>query len=83
MSIIFGVPGLSLFPFFAAVNKQDASKLILAKHEEGAAFIADGYVRVSHKLGVCYATSGPGTTTSSPVWLVSIAPVLLCTPAPA
>jgi acetolactate synthase-1/2/3 large subunit len=59
---IFGVPGLSLLPFYAAVNKQDAIKLILAKHEEGAAFMADGYARVSRKLGVCYATSGPGTT---------------------
>jgi acetolactate synthase-1/2/3 large subunit len=59
---IFGVPGLSLVPFFAATNKQDAIKLILSKHEEGAAFMADGYARVSGKLGVCYATSGPGTT---------------------
>jgi acetolactate synthase-1/2/3 large subunit len=59
---IFGVPGLTLVPFYAAVNKQDAIKLILAKHEEGAAFMADGYARVSRKLGVCYATSGPGAT---------------------
>lgn len=59
---IFGVPGLSLVPFFAATNKQDAIKLILSKHEEGAAFMADGYARISGKLGVCYATSGPGTT---------------------
>ena len=59
---IFGVPGLSLVPFFDATNKQDAIKLILSKHEEGAAFMADGYARISGKLGVCYATSGPGTT---------------------
>ena len=59
---IFGVPGLSLVPFFAATNKQDAIKLILSKHEEGAAFMADGYARISGRLGVCYATSGPGTT---------------------
>jgi acetolactate synthase-1/2/3 large subunit len=38
---IFGVPGLSLVPFFDATNKQDAIKLILSKHEEGAAFMAD------------------------------------------
>lgn len=59
---IFGVPGLSLVPVFDAINKQDTIKLILSKHEEGAAFMADGYARVSGKLGVCYATSGPGTT---------------------
>jgi len=59
---IFGVPGLTLLPLFEAAAKQDAIKLILAKHEEGAAFMADGYARVSGKLGVCYATSGPGMT---------------------
>lgn len=59
---IFGVPGTSLIPFYDAINKQDAIKPILAKHEEGAAFMADGYARVSGKLGVCYSTSGPGAT---------------------
>lgn len=59
---IFGVPGTSLVPLYDAINKQDAIKPILAKHEEGAAFMADGYARVSGKIGVCYATSGPGAT---------------------
>ena len=59
---IFGVPGTSLVPLYAALNKQDAIRPILTKHEEGAAFMADGYARVSGKLGVCYATSGPGAT---------------------
>lgn len=59
---IFGVPGTTMVPIFAALNKQTAIKPILAKHEEGAAFMADGYARVSGKLGVCYATSGPGVT---------------------
>lgn len=59
---IFGVPGTSLVPLYDALNKQDAIKPILSKHEEGAAFMADGYARVSGKLGVCYATSGPGST---------------------
>jgi acetolactate synthase-1/2/3 large subunit len=59
---IFGVPGTTMVPFYAAVNKQKAIKPILAKHEEGAAFMADGYARVSGKLGVCYSTSGPGVT---------------------
>ena len=59
---IFGVPGTALVPLYDAINKQDAIKPILSKHEEGAAFMADGYARVSGKIGVCYATSGPGTT---------------------
>jgi acetolactate synthase-1/2/3 large subunit len=59
---IFGVPGTALVPLYDAVNKQDAIKPILTKHEEGAAFMADGYARVSGKIGVCYATSGPGAT---------------------
>ena len=59
---IFGVPGLSLIPLFQAINRNSKIKPILAKHEEGAAFMADGYARVKGTLGVCYATSGPGAT---------------------
>jgi acetolactate synthase-1/2/3 large subunit len=59
---IFGVPGTSLVPLFDAINKQDVIKPILTKHEEGAAFMADGYARLSGRIGVCYATSGPGAT---------------------
>ncbi|MFC1925405.1 thiamine pyrophosphate-binding protein [Chloroflexota bacterium] len=59
---IFGVPGTSIVPLFDAINKQSYVKPILSKHEEGAAFMADGYARVSGKVGVCYATSGPGAT---------------------
>jgi len=59
---IFGVPGTTLVPLFAAINNQTAIKPILTKHEEGAAFMADGYARVSGTIGVCYATSGPGAT---------------------
>ena len=59
---VFGVPGTSIVPMFDAINKTGAVVPILAKHEEGAAFMADGYARVSGKTGVCYATSGPGAT---------------------
>ena len=59
---IFGIPGTTLVPLFAAINNQKAIKPILTKHEEGAAFMADGYARVSGGIGVCYATSGPGAT---------------------
>jgi acetolactate synthase-1/2/3 large subunit len=59
---IFGVPGTTMVPIFDAINKYGGITPILAKHEEGAAFMADGYARVSGKIGVCYATSGPGAT---------------------
>jgi len=59
---IFGVPGTSLVPFFAACNRNSKIKPILSKHEEGAAFMADGYARVKRTLGVCFGTSGPGAT---------------------
>ena len=59
---IFGVPGTSLVPIYNAINNLGIIKPILAKQEEGAAFMADGYARVSGKIGVCYGTSGPGAT---------------------
>jgi len=59
---IFGVPGTSLVPLFAACNHNNNVKVILAKHEQGAAFMADGYARVKGSLGVCFGTSGPGAT---------------------
>lgn len=59
---IFGVPGTTVVPLLAATNRNPAVKPILAKHEEGAAFMADGYARVKGTLGACFSTSGPGAT---------------------
>ncbi|MEW6368918.1 MAG: thiamine pyrophosphate-binding protein [Acidobacteriota bacterium] len=59
---IFGISGAALNPFLAAFNRNPNIKPILTKHEEGAAFMADGYARVKGTLGACYATSGPGAT---------------------
>jgi len=59
---IFGIPGTSLVPLFEACNRNSNIKPILTKHEEGAAFMADGYARVRESLGVCFGTSGPGAT---------------------
>jgi acetolactate synthase-1/2/3 large subunit len=60
--VVFGVPGGLLHPFFKAVEDDPDMTLIVTKHEEGAAFMADGYARVSRKLAVCAGTSGPGAT---------------------
>jgi acetolactate synthase I/II/III large subunit len=62
VKVVFGIPGGLLHPFFAAVEDDEELTLIATKHEEGAAFMADGYARVTRHLSVCAATSGPGAT---------------------
>lgn len=59
---IFGIPGGAIEPLYSAVSKSKKVEMILTKHEGGAAFMADAYARVSGKLGVCCATTGPGAT---------------------
>jgi acetolactate synthase-1/2/3 large subunit len=59
---VFGIPGGLLHPFFEAVERDADLRLVVSKHEEGAAFMADGYARVSGALAVCAGTSGPGAT---------------------
>lgn len=61
-SVVFGVPGGLLHPFFAAVEADPDMRLIVAKHEGGSAFMADGYARFGRRLAVCAATGGPGAT---------------------
>ncbi|MBI5212230.1 MAG: thiamine pyrophosphate-binding protein, partial [Nitrospirae bacterium] len=58
---IFGIPGGALEPLNNALYKSKI-KVIVTKHEEGAAFMADGYARLSGKIGVCFGTTGPGAT---------------------
>jgi len=62
---IFGVPGGAIEPLFNAIARRtddNAPKIIVARHETGAAFMAEGYARETGRLGVCCATTGPGTT---------------------
>ncbi len=62
---VFGLPGGAIEPIFNALARSAASdgpQAIIARHEAGAVFMADGYARESGKLGVCIATSGPGAT---------------------
>ncbi|MBL0691150.1 MAG: biosynthetic-type acetolactate synthase large subunit [SAR324 cluster bacterium] len=60
--IIFGYPGGANLPIYDALAKSTQIKHILARHEQGAAFMAGGYARVKGVPGVCLATSGPGVT---------------------
>jgi acetolactate synthase-1/2/3 large subunit len=62
VSVVFGIPGGLLHPFFEVIETDPDIELIVTKHEEGAAFMADGYARVSRRLSVCAGTSGPGAT---------------------
>ncbi len=60
---IFGYPGGAIMPIYDALyNYRDRINHILVRHEQGAAHAAQGYARVSGKVGVCFATSGPGAT---------------------
>lgn len=59
---IFGVPGGPLTAFFAALRARNRIRYVLARHEEGAAFMANSHARVSGRLAVCCVTSGPGAT---------------------
>jgi acetolactate synthase-1/2/3 large subunit len=62
---VFGIPGGAIEPLYNAIARSQRSgglRPIVARHETGAAFMADGYTRETGKLGVCCATSGPGAT---------------------
>ena len=60
---IFGYPGGSIMPVFDALyDHRKNLNHVLERHEQGAAHAAQGYARVSGKVGVCLVTSGPGAT---------------------
>jgi len=60
---IFGYPGGTILNIYDELYKQSDNFLhILTSHEQGAAHAADGYARSTGKVGVCFATSGPGST---------------------
>ncbi len=61
VDVIFGFPGGSVLDIFDLINRSDL-KLVLVRHEQGAAHMADAYARSTGKVGVCIATSGPGAT---------------------
>ncbi|HSB81356.1 MAG TPA: thiamine pyrophosphate-binding protein [Candidatus Methylomirabilis sp.] len=60
--VIFGMPGGHTLPVYDALARQRRVRHVLARHELGAALMADGYARASGEVGVCLVTSGPGVT---------------------
>ena len=60
---VFGYPGGTILNIYDALyDHTDEINHILTSHEQGAAHAADGYARATGKVGVCFATSGPGAT---------------------
>lgn len=62
---VFGIPGGAIEPLYNALARsarRGGPRPVVARHESGAAFMADGYARETGKIGVCCATTGPGST---------------------
>ena len=58
---VFGIPGEENLDMMNALEKSDI-RVIVVRHEQGAAFMADMYGRLTGKAGVCFSTLGPGAT---------------------
>lgn len=59
---IFGYPGGAVLDIYDALYRDGTINHVLTAHEQGASHAADGYARKTGKVGVCFATSGPGAT---------------------
>jgi tartronate-semialdehyde synthase len=61
VDIVFGIPGASILPLYKALSNSSI-RHVVTRHEEGATHAADGYARITGKVGIAIATSGPGGT---------------------
>ena len=62
VEVVFGIPGGAILPLYGVLSQYPDLQHILTRHEQGAAHAADGYARSTGKVGVAFATSGPGAT---------------------
>jgi acetolactate synthase-1/2/3 large subunit len=62
VDVIFGILGGQILPLYDTLTQYPQLRHILVGHEQGAAHAAEGYARATGKVGVCFATSGPGAT---------------------
>jgi acetolactate synthase-1/2/3 large subunit len=62
VEVAFGIPGGAILPTYDAFARGSTVRHVLARHEQGAGHMAEGYARASGKVGVAIATSGPGVT---------------------
>jgi len=59
---VFGIPGGAILPTYDALARGTTIRHVLARHEQGAGHMAQGFARASGRVGVAFATSGPGAT---------------------
>jgi thiamine pyrophosphate-dependent acetolactate synthase large subunit-like protein len=59
---VFGIPGVHTLPLYDAIRAEAGLRHVLARHEQGAGFMAEGYARASGKPGVVITITGPGVT---------------------
>lgn len=62
VDLVFGYPGGAILPIYDAMTRYPSVHHVLARHEQGASHMADGYARATGKVGTVMATSGPGAT---------------------
>jgi acetolactate synthase-1/2/3 large subunit len=62
VEVVFGIPGGAILPLYDALARGTTIRHVLARHEQGAGHMAEGYARASGRVGVAIATSGPGAT---------------------
>ncbi|MCP9484501.1 MAG: biosynthetic-type acetolactate synthase large subunit [Gaiellaceae bacterium MAG52_C11] len=62
VDVVFGIPGGAILPIYDALARGTSIHHVLARHEQGAGHMAEGYARASGRIGVAFATSGPGAT---------------------
>ncbi|MBV8563356.1 MAG: biosynthetic-type acetolactate synthase large subunit [Actinobacteria bacterium] len=62
VEVMFGIPGGAILPLYDAIARGTTVRHVLARHEQGAGHMAEGYARASGRVGVALATSGPGAT---------------------
>jgi acetolactate synthase-1/2/3 large subunit len=62
VEVVFGIPGGAILPTYDAMARGTTVRHVLARHEQGAGHMAEGYARASGRVGVAIATSGPGAT---------------------
>jgi len=62
VDVVFGIPGGAILPIYDALARGTSIRHVLARHEQGAGHMAEGYARASGRVGVAFATSGPGAT---------------------
>ncbi len=62
VQVMFGYPGGAVIPLYDAIYEEEEIRHVLVRHEQGAGHMAEGYAKVTGKVGVCIATSGPSAT---------------------